>query len=63
MKQLIKGYKELYRLKFIHRDFKLANLFITKGLLKIADFGFTVSEQACKSQFEYNVGSPYYMAP
>lgn len=43
MKQLIYGYKELYRLKLIHRDLKLANLFITKGKIKIADFGFTVN--------------------
>jgi serine/threonine protein kinase len=51
MKQLLQGYKELFRLKLIHRDLKLANLFITKGKIKIADFGFTVNEQLCHLQF------------
>ena len=43
MKQLLNGYKELYELELIHRDLKLANLFISKGKVKIADFGFTIS--------------------
>lgn len=42
MKQTLNGYKELYRLKIVHRDLKLANLFITKGNVKIADFGFAI---------------------
>lgn len=47
----------------MHRDLKLANFFITKGKVKIADFGFAVSEQQCRVKMDYNVGSPYYMAP
>ena len=43
MKQVLRGYKELYNLGLIHRDLKLANVFITKGKVKIADFGFTIS--------------------
>lgn len=63
MKQMLNGYKELYNLRLVHRDLKLANLFITKGQVKIADFGFTISEQQCNIKMEYNVGSPYYMPP
>ena len=63
MKQLLKGYKELYSLGLIHRDLKLANIFITKGKVKIADFGFTISEEKSHEKMEYNVGSPYYMPP
>jgi len=63
MKQMLNGYKQIYNLRLVHRDLKPANLFITKGQVKIADFGFTISEQKCSKKFEYNVGSPYYMPP
>lgn len=63
MKQMLNGYRELYKLRIVHRDLKLANLFITRGQVKIADFGFAVSEQQCNIKLDYNVGSPYYMPP
>ena len=40
MKQLIKGYSELYHLGIVHRDLKLANILLKEGIVKIADFGF-----------------------
>ena len=63
MKQLLNGYKELYSLGIIHRDLKPANIFITKGLVKIADFGFATNDEISKIKLNYNVGSPYYMPP
>lgn len=63
MKQTINGFREFYSLGIIHRDLKLSNLFITKGKIKIADFGFAITESKCNSNFGYNVGSPAYMAP
>lgn len=53
----------MYNLRIVHRDLKLANLFITKGQVKIADFGFAIGERQCMAKMDYNVGSPYYMAP
>jgi serine/threonine protein kinase len=47
MKQLLRGYRELYNLKLVHRDLKLANLFLSRGKVKIADFGFAVPEEQC----------------
>lgn len=42
MKQFLKGYAELYRLKVVHRDLKLANIFVRKGKAILADFGFAI---------------------
>jgi|LakMenE01Jun11ns_1017448.scaffolds.fasta_scaffold6084697_1 serine/threonine protein kinase len=44
MKQFIKGYAELYRLRVVHRDLKLANIFVKRGVIKLADFGFAIDE-------------------
>lgn len=44
MKQLLNGYSELYNLGIVHRDLKLANIFIKKGVVKLADFGFAINE-------------------
>lgn len=37
------GFKELRKHKILHRDFKLANLFIHNDVLVIGDFGFAKS--------------------
>lgn len=42
MKQFLKGYGELYGLKVVHRDLKLANIFIRKGKAILADLGFAI---------------------
>lgn len=63
MKQLLKGYEQLHRIGIVHRDLKLANVFVKEGCVKLADFGFAVKEEKCKDKFSYNVGSPYYMPP
>jgi serine/threonine protein kinase len=63
MKQLLKGYNELYKLEIVHRDLKLFNIFVKNGKIKIADFGFASTAQACEKRSEFNVGSPTYMAP
>jgi len=57
------SYRELYELSVVHRDLKLANVFVRKGIIKLADFGFAISSEKCQEKFDYNVGSPYYMPP
>jgi serine/threonine protein kinase len=63
LKQLMVAYQELYELSIVHRDLKLANVFVRKGVIILADFGFAIKSEMCNQHFEYNVGSPYYMPP
>jgi len=45
----------------IHRDLKIANIFLSNENYKIADFGFSIRS---KSLFtDIPVGSPIYMSP
>lgn len=63
MKQFINGYQEIFKLGIVHRDLKPSNLFVKKGKIKIADFGFAIPVEKSNQVFIYNVGSPYYMPP
>jgi serine/threonine protein kinase len=36
----VKGMKAINEKKIIHRDIKLENLLLKKGVVKISDFGF-----------------------
>lgn len=58
--QIMNGFKELHKHKIMHRDFKLANIFLNDDNVVIGDFGFA------KSGFEMaqtKLGSPITMAP
>lgn len=48
----------------IHRDLKVANIFLNNGVSKIADFGFAKKLKSCDERFkDINIGSPIYMSP
>ena len=58
--QIISAFKLLQEQKIMHRDFKLANIFLHNGVPIIGDFGFA------KSGFEMaqtKLGTPLTMAP
>lgn len=40
LKQIMSAFIELHSKRIIHRDFKLANIYLNNGLLVIGDFGF-----------------------
>lgn len=42
LKQIINGYRGIYKYGIVHRDLKPANIFFVNGKAKIADFGFAV---------------------
>lgn len=45
MKNIVDGFVEMGQNKFLHRDLKLANIFVNNGVAKIADFGFAKKSQ------------------
>jgi serine/threonine protein kinase len=50
--------------QIIHRDLKVANVFMSNGAAKIADFGFVRKLKYPNEKFkDINIGSPIYMSP
>ena len=58
--QMMFALKELHKCKIIHRDIKLANMFLNKNNIIVGDFGF--AKHDVDSHFS-KIGTPYYMAP
>jgi serine/threonine protein kinase len=45
MKDIVDGFLQIGENKYLHRDLKLANIFMNDGVAKIADFGFAKKSQ------------------
>lgn len=45
---IVQGFVEMGERKFLHRDLKLANIFMRDGSAIIADFGFAKKHTYCK---------------
>jgi len=58
-KQMLNGFQALHKEKVMHRDFKLANVLIHDGILKIADLGFSKQAEVADTA----LGTAAYMAP
>lgn len=63
-KQLVQGLYDLFKLNIMHRDIKLANIFLTSddiqtANVKLGDFGLATYSNLAKTQ----CGSPLYEAP
>lgn len=58
--QIMNGFKELHKHKIMHRDFKLANIFLHDDNIIIGDFGFAKSGVEMTTTI---LGSPITMAP
>lgn len=59
LKQIANGFQELRKRKILHRDFKLANLFVKDDNIVIGDFGFAKSGS---EMAETKLGTPLTMA-
>ena len=58
--QVMNGFRELHKHKIMHRDFKLANIFLNEDRAVIGDFGFAKSGSEMAAT---KLGSPITMAP
>ena len=58
--QVMNGFRDLHKHKIMHRDFKLANIFLNDDKLIIGDFGFAKSGVDMTTT---KLGSPITMAP
>lgn len=63
IRDICEGFFEIAGNNFLHRDLKLANIFMKDGIAKIADFGFAKKNKNPGQKEKYNVGSPLYMPP
>ena len=59
LKQIANGFQELRKRKILHRDFKVANIFMKDDTVVIGDFGFAKSGQ---EMAETKLGTPLTMA-
>lgn len=60
LKQIMNGFQVLRQKEVMHRDFKLANIFLNNNTLVIGDFGFA---RAGHEMAQTNVGTPLTKAP
>jgi NIMA (never in mitosis gene a)-related kinase len=60
MGQVCKGLSVLHKMKIIHRDLKLKNIFITKeGNMKIGDFGISREVDEKSQSSTMGIGTMY----
>jgi serine/threonine protein kinase len=60
LKQIMNGFQVLRKHQVMHRDFKLANIFLNDETLVIGDFGFA---RAGQEMARTNLGTPLTKAP
>lgn len=60
LKQIMNGFQVLRKNRVMHRDFKLANIFLNDETLVIGDFGFA---RAGFEMAQTNLGTPLTKAP
>ena len=60
LKQIMNGFQVLNKKSVMHRDFKLANIFLHDETVVIGDFGFA---RAGQEMAQTNLGTPLTKAP
>lgn len=64
LKDIMRGFEYMNKLDIMHRDLKPANILVSKGRLKISDFGFARNlDNGDNTILKSVVGTPLYMSP
>lgn len=61
MRQICNGFIALVKEGIVHRDLKPANIMLSKGIVKIGDFGFAKKNITKRMKNATSVGTPLYM--
>ena len=61
--QLASALKFIHSLNILHRDLKTKNIFITKGVAKLGDFGIAKVLDGTHDHSNTFAGTPFYMSP
>ena len=61
--QLVMALHHVHSKKILHRDLKTQNIFITKNLVKLGDFGIAKVMEGSMTAASTVIGTPYYMSP
>ena len=61
--QLASALKFIHSLSILHRDLKTKNIFITKGVAKLGDFGIAKVLDGTHDSSNTFAGTPFYMSP
>jgi len=59
--QMLSGIADCHMKRIIHRDLKPANIMLSKGVVKIGDFGFAKKNITKRMKNATSVGTPLYM--
>ncbi len=61
--QIVMALRYVHYKRILHRDLKTQNIFITKTLVKIGDFGIAKVMEGSLTAASTFIGTPYYMSP
>jgi serine/threonine-protein kinase ULK/ATG1 len=64
LRDIMRGFEYMNALDIMHRDLKPANILVSRGTLKISDFGFARNlDNGDSTILKSVVGTPLYMSP
>ena len=61
--QIVMALHHIHTKRILHRDLKTQNIFISKNLVKLGDFGIAKVMEGSMTAASTVIGTPYYMSP